>query len=548
MQIDWDIPRISEQPLKLTLEVGSRLFIVGTNGSGKSALIQQFVSSNAGKKIRRISAHRQTWFASGSINLTPYTRKQFEQNNAHYERETSARWMDHDSEQKQMAVLFDLVAKENERARRIAQFLDAKNIEEAQKISAESKSPFERINKLLELGSLAITLEFEGEDILARHKDVSEIFSIEKMSDGERNAVIIAATVLTVERGTLLLIDEPERHLHRAIIEPFLSALFDQRNDCAFLISTHEIELPLANPEAQVLVVRSCRWQGDSPSAWDAELLEANVDLPEDLKRAILGSRKKILFVEGKHQSLDLPLYDSLFPGISLVSKGGCGDVIKVVKGLRSSESLHNIDAFGLIDRDNRTDEEVNQLAESGIFALRVCSAESIYYCSDAIAAVARRQAESLGSDADEMEKSVKREVLDALNKNGLAERMAARRCERIMRKKILSQIPDWKSIERNPDINFNLPIGPLFSDELARFKNLVNGENLDEIFARYPLRESHILDAVARTLGLNKTNYKQTLLSRIRDDAELAEKLKRRIEPLSSVLMPQPALSENNG
>ena len=548
MQIDWNIPRISGQPLKLTLEVGSQLFIVGANGSGKSALIQQFVSSNAGKKIRRISAHRQTWFTSGSINLTPYTRKQFEQNNAHYERETSARWMDHDSEQKQMAVLFDLVAKENERARCIAQFLDAKNIEEAQKISAESKSPFERINKLLGLGSLAITLEFEGEDILARHKGVSEIFSIEKMSDGERNAVIIAATVLTVERGTLLLIDEPERHLHRAIIEPFLSALFDQRKDCAFLISTHEIELPLANPEAQVLVVRSCRWQGDSPSAWDAELLEANVDLPEDLKRAILGSRKKILFVEGKHQSLDLPLYDALFPGILVVSKGGCGDVIKAVKGLRSSESLHNIDAFGLIDRDNRTDEEVNQLEESGIFALRVCSAESIYYCSDAIAAVARRQAESLGSDADEMEKSAKREVFDALNENGLAKRMAARRCERIVSKKILSQIPDWKSIERNLDINFNLPIGPLFSDELARLKNLVDGENLDEIFARYPLRESHILDAIAKTLELTKTNYKQTLLSRIRDDAELAKKLKRRIEPLSNVLMPQPALSENNG
>lgn len=548
MQIDWNIPRISGQPLKLTLEVGSQLFIVGANGSGKSALIQQFVSSNAGKKIRRISAHRQTWSTSGSINLTPYTRKQFEQNNAHYERETSARWMDHDSEQKQMAVLFDLVAKENERARCIAQFLDAKNIEEAQKISAESKSPFERINKLLGLGSLAITLEFEGEDILARHKGVSEIFSIEKMSDGERNAVIIAATVLTVERGTLLLIDEPERHLHRAIIEPFLSALFDQRKDCAFLISTHEIELPLANPEAQVLMVRSCRWQGDSPSAWDAELLEANVDLPEDLKRAILGSRKKILFVEGKHQSLDLPLYDALFPGILVVSKGGCGDVIKAVKGLRSSESLHNIDAFGLIDRDNRTDEEVNQLEESGIFALRVCSAESIYYCSDAIAAVARRQAESLGSDADEMEKSAKREVFDALNENGLAERMAARRCERIVSKKILSQIPDWKSIERNLDINFNLPIGPLFSDELARLKNLVDGENLDEIFARYPLRESHILDAIAKTLELTKTNYKQTLLSRIRDDAELAKKLKRRIEPLSNVLMPQPALSENNG
>ena len=47
-----------------------------------------------------------------------------------------------------------------------------------------------------------------------------------QMSDGERAAAIIAATVLVADPGTLFLIDEPERHLHRSIIEPFLSALF----------------------------------------------------------------------------------------------------------------------------------------------------------------------------------------------------------------------------------------------------------------------------------------------------------------------------------
>ena len=54
----------------------------------------------------------------------------------------------------------------------------------------------------------------------------------------------MAATVLTVDPGTTLLIDEPERHLHRAIIAPFLSALFEQRQDCAFVVSTLELYLP----------------------------------------------------------------------------------------------------------------------------------------------------------------------------------------------------------------------------------------------------------------------------------------------------------------
>ena len=75
------------------------------------------------------------------------------------------------------------------------------------------------------------------------------------MSDGERSAALIAATVLTVKPETVLLIDEPELHLHRAIIEPFLLALFKQRTDCAFVVSTHEIALPMAHPDARVLMV-----------------------------------------------------------------------------------------------------------------------------------------------------------------------------------------------------------------------------------------------------------------------------------------------------
>lgn len=46
-----------------------------------------------------------------------------------------------------------------------------------------------------------------------------------QLSNGERKAVLIAANALTVKEGTVLLIDEPERHLRRNIIEPFLSAL-----------------------------------------------------------------------------------------------------------------------------------------------------------------------------------------------------------------------------------------------------------------------------------------------------------------------------------
>ena len=534
--MNLSIPRNSGQPLQITLKPNDRLFIVGANGSGKSALIQHFVSSNLGKPIKRISAHRQTWFQSGSIDITPQLRKEFDQEDLHLEVQDEARWRDDYAQRRQSAVLFDLIAKENTRARLITRHVDSGNMGEAKKASAESSSLFDQLNELLALGTLAVTLEnFDDKEILARHRAGKAPFSIAQMSDGERNAAIIAATVLTVDPGTVLLIDEPERHLHRSIIEPFLSALFARRTDCPFVVSTHEIALPVANPKASVLMVRSCQWNGDKATAWDVEFLEPNDELPEDLKRAILGSRKKILFVEGKDivRSLDLPLYHALFPGVSVVPKGSCTDVEKAVKGMRGSQNLHHVEAFGLIDRDNRDEEKVKQLAEDEVFALDVYSVESLYYCSDAIATVARRQAESLRCNADQMIESATQKALNILKQDDLAERMAAWRCEGLVRDAILHQIPDWECIQANA--TFDISVASPYQAELIRFKKLVADRKLDELVARYPLSKSSVLSAIAEALKLTgKDTYEQTLLSRIQDDEALAEKLRKRIEPLA--------------
>ena len=262
---------------------------------------------------------------------------------------------------------------------------------------------FDEINNLIALAGLAIAIEnSEGEELLARRIASKETYSIAQMSDGERNAVILAANVLTVNAGTLLIIDEPERHLHRSIIEPFLTALFAQRPDCPFLVATHEINLPLANPEASVLMIRSCQWSGTNANTWDAKLIDSDANLLEDIKRAILGSRNRILFVEGKQESLDVRLYRALFPNASIIPVGGCDDVVKTVDGLRNSEDHHDVQAFGLIDGDNRNPEDHPKLVERGIYPLNSYSVESLYYCMAALNAVAHRQAESLGKNADE--------------------------------------------------------------------------------------------------------------------------------------------------
>ena len=272
--MEFAVPRLSGDSLRIHIEPGEQLFVVGANGSGKSALIQHVATSQSDSKIRRVSAHRQTWFESGNLAFTAHSRKQFERNRMSWDRQPNSRWMDHSPAQKQSAVLFDLVAKDNTRYRAIGQCIDDQRPSEATAIASRSVSPFRQLNGLLDLGTLTVSLRNSNdEEILAQHRGSDSSFSIAQMSDGERAAVIMAANVLTVEPNTALLIDEPERHLHRSIIEPFLSALFAQRQDCVFVISTHELALPMANPEARVALVRSCRWSGNTARAWDVEVL-----------------------------------------------------------------------------------------------------------------------------------------------------------------------------------------------------------------------------------------------------------------------------------
>lgn len=539
--MDLTIPTTSGDRLVLSVEVGQQLYIVGSNGTGKSALFQHWVSSLGPFVVKRIAAHRQTWLPSGNLDFTAQSRKRFEQNRMHWDSQEDARWREEGPAQRQSAVLFDLVAKDNTRYRTIGQYIDDNNPEQAAAFAAESKSPFRQLNELLNLGTIKVSLmNSNDEEILAQHSDSDLSYSIAQMSDGERAAAIIAADVLTVKPGTTLLIDEPERHLHRSIIEPFLSALFDRRRDCAFVISTHEIALPIANPAANVIILRSCVWNGTLPSAWEAEVLESGTELPEDLKQDILGARRRILFVEGAPNSLDLPMYGPLFPDLSVIPKGNCADVIRAVKGLLGSHADHHVEAFGLIDRDNRTEDEISALALDGIFALDVCSVESLYYCSDAMEAVACRQAESLGCDPREMLEAAKQSALKVIEADeDLPERMAARRSERLVYNRFAAHVPNWKEIRTaGEQLTISGPIANPYQGELNRFNDFVESGNLDSLIACYPLRESRVFEGIATTLRCrSRADYERMVVARVREDEGLVAKLKQRIRPLAEFL-----------
>jgi ABC-type Mn2+/Zn2+ transport system ATPase subunit len=281
------IPIPAGPALTVHLDAGQVLFLVGANGTGKSSLMHLFYGAHHANS-RRISAHRQTWFASNAITLSPEQKRQTETNIKGTDTNPQARWKDDYSAQRASIAIYDLIDAENVRARSIAGAVDQGDIDLA-KVLASKDAPLKVINELLRLSNIPVEVSVhQNEQVLASRRG-SPTYSVAELSDGERNALLIAANVLTVPPGTLLLIDEPERHLHRSIISPLLTLLFAKRTDCAFVVSTHDVMLPLDNPSAKTMLVRGCTYAGKSVSAWDVDLLESGEGVDEPLKRDILA-------------------------------------------------------------------------------------------------------------------------------------------------------------------------------------------------------------------------------------------------------------------
>jgi ABC-type lipoprotein export system ATPase subunit len=310
----FEIPRTNEPNLAFSLGLGDVVYMLGANGSGKSALVSRFFLAHQAR-AKRISAHRQTWFYSNALQITPAAREELERNIRVQDAQSHSRYrLDYGNERAGVAM-FDLIDSDNILAQKIAQLVRAGDIANA-KVEGKKPAPIQVINELMRLSNIPVEINLgEGAKIIAK-KNGGPGYSIAELSDGERNAFLIAADVLTAKPGTLLLIDEPERHLHRSIVSPLLRMLFDNRNDCTFIVSTHELMLPLDTPQAATLLIRECKFNGTNVTSWTLDMIPAGEPIEDRFKQDLLGSRRKILFVEGTPRSLDVPLYSLLFPQI----------------------------------------------------------------------------------------------------------------------------------------------------------------------------------------------------------------------------------------
>jgi ABC-type cobalamin/Fe3+-siderophores transport system ATPase subunit len=531
--IQFNIPTTNNGMFNINLTEGNALFVLGANGTGKSSLMYTLFAHNSGH-AKRILAHRRTWFNNNTIDISPSQKKSSEQNIKNTDSQSYSRWRDDYAEHRSSISIFELINSENIRARKIAGAVDKDELQIARTLSND-QSPLQAINELLAISNIPISIRLGKDDELLASKKGSAPYSIAELSDGERNALLICADVLTTEPNHLIILDEPERHLHRSIISPLLTSLIQKRKDCIFVISTHDVQLPIDHSKANVLLVRDCQWEGKNIKSWDADLVSNTDDIPSSIKEEILGSKRNILFVEGNETSLDKQIYQLIFPTLTVISLGSCKEVERAVEGIKETDSLHWINAYGLVDKDDRINDEIQHLQTKGIAALESYSVESLYYNTEVIKFVAERYAKITGDDSEQLYTNTTSGIIGNIVPH--KKRLCSRLCEKKIRSKIMSKLPKHQDILEKEELSLDFDLKTYLENEEAVFDKLIEDQNLDGLISRYPIRETPVINGIVSSFGIRRDTYESMVRQLIIDSDHVKNFYRRLLKDLTDLI-----------
>lgn len=425
MTFTFEVPELGGVR-SIQLEPGSTVVFVGANGSGKTRLAAA-IESNLGLRAHRIAAHRALILNTDVPKISEELALQglrtgFADRNSLVDYREGRRW----SGNKEVGLLndFDFVLQ--------ALFAEQSNTALTTHTAARAgtltgpiaRTKFEQLKTIWErlLPSRAMVLS--ADSIQVQLLD-GTVYSASKMSDGERAIFYMLGQALAAAKDSVLIVDEPELHVHPSI----MSSLWDEvqlaRLDCGLVFITHDLQFAASRP-GQKFVVRDYK----PLPQWVVEPVPLETGFDEETVTLILGSRQPVLFVEGTESSIDLAMYRACFRNWTVIPRGSCEEVIHSVVTMRRNASMTRVTCSGLVDADDYSDSDVLNLAALGIAVLPVSEIENMVLLPNVSRAIAGSEAIT-GTEADVRLQSLKEAVFAVAGTPRAVEEVVARYCRR---------------------------------------------------------------------------------------------------------------------
>ncbi len=507
------------------------IIIIGANGSGKSKL-GAWIEQQAFDEVHRIAAQRNLNF-SENVPLKSYSEAEDfvfyggNRANSGWRRTKGERWSHGTGYTTTLINDFDNV---------LAALIGLKNLDNDNFViackTAEAEgtekphTPLTAIDKIIAIWNRILPergLKLVDSKFLATmNQDENTVeYSSTQMSDGERAVLYLAAQVMCVPQNKILIIDEPEVHLHRSIMNRLWKTLEEYRPDCLFIYITHDTQFAAMHGPVDKIWIKD--YDGEN---WRWEKI-GNESLPEELLIEILGARSSVLFVEGEKNSFDYELYTLLYPNYLVIPCGSCSQVISRTKAFRANPSLHEFEVFGLIDRDYRSDREVEAYKTDYIFALQVAEVENLFLVEELI----RFMSDHLGANADDVFAQVKDFIIYTKYANLINRQI----CQSVVAeiKYQLNCVDISRQNEASAKATLNTALSNINYDSIkavqeTKFQTALASGDYKSVLSVF--NEKGLSKSVGRFLGLDNTKYIETVIRLLRGNCH---------EEISAAILP---------
>ena len=249
-------------------------------------------------------------------------------------------------------------------------------------------------------------------------KGATENFSYRNLSAGEKSAFDLILDMVVQSNyypDAVYCIDEPETHMHTKLQGKVLRELFSLiPGQSQLLLATHSIgmlqeaqEIEKENPGTVVFLDFGERdfdtEQVIRPTKIGKAIMDKFYELAfGDFAKLMLP--KTIVFCEGnpngeKRKDFDKTIYSTIFadthPETLFISGGSCNDIEDIEKksGQIIETLLKNTQVIKIVDRDDRSLQEVSSLIKMGIKVLKMRNLESYMFDDEVI----KKLCESVG-------------------------------------------------------------------------------------------------------------------------------------------------------
>lgn len=495
----------SDVPVEINDE--NVLVVVGANGTGKSSFGRDIAARYSGC-AERIAGMRALFINTSSVNFRDMISER---------------------------LLSPLISDYEKLVLRLREeeYEAAVNYKEACKENPSLLPPVTKIDKIQ-----AIWEKMFPHNRLVRKSGFIELASTSKngspynasrMSDGEKIVFYLIGAVLNARPEALLIIEEPEIHLHTSIKGFLWDEIEACRPDCTFVYLTHDIEFASSRRHSKRIWIRS--YDGDD-KVWDYEIMEDNESFPEELYLEILGNRKPVLFIEGTDESsIDIRLYPHIFPDYMVKPMGGCQKVIETTKAFGQLKDFHMLESKGIVDRDRRTQGEIEYLRQQNILVPDVAEVENLLMLEDVIKTVARR----LMRNSDVVFRQVKENVVKLFIKE--LESQVILHAKHRVRKKLETTV-DRKiaTVEQLAEhvemIRENIHVQEIYDEIKNRFLSYARQSSYHDILRVYNQKGMLPQSRLCNLLGINnKESYLKLILSILKENKEDAQAIRAAIK-----------------